>query len=115
VEQALDLLVTLVVPVVSLPCTNQVLSPSPTTPSAPLPPPGPLLASGGPSTLIENAFAHLATTAASLLINNMVPDNENIDPGLLDMANHAPANYHLPGAVVDHGLAMPVDQGLRKK
>jgi hypothetical protein len=115
VEQALDLPVTPVVPIVSLPCTDQVLSPSPTTPSAPLPPPGPPLAPGGPSSLIENAFARRATTAASLPINNTVPGDENIDLGLLDMANHAPANYHLPGAVVDHGLATLVDQGPRKK
>jgi hypothetical protein len=73
------------------------------------------LAPGGPSSPIENAFARLATAAASLPINNPVPGGENIDPGLLNIVNHAPANYHLPVAVVDHGLAMPVDQGPRKE
>jgi len=40
-----------------------------------------------------------------------VPGDESIDPILCDMVNHtSPADYHLPGAVVDHDLAMPVTE-----
>ena len=97
----------------------------PTTPSVPLvSPPSAPLAPGGPSSPIENTFAHLATATASLPINNPtyhpVPQaaDQSIDPILLDMVNYAPpANYHLPGAAVDHKLAtlLTVYEGPRKK
>ena len=115
-DRAPDLPVT-PVPTVSLP-----LNPPPTTGVLLVSPPSPPLAPGGPSSPIENAFARLATAAASLAINNPpchpVPGEESIDPILLDMVNHAPpTNYHLPGAVVGHELAALLTeyQGPRKK
>jgi hypothetical protein len=118
-EQAPDLLVTPLVPTaVSVP-----LNPPPTVPYVPLvSPPGPPLAPGGPSSSIKNVFAHLATAAASLPINNPpchpVPGEGSINLILLDITNHAPpTNYHLPGAIVGQELAMLLteSQGPRKK
>ena len=80
-------------------------------------PPGPLLAPGGPSSLIKNVFARLAE---ALLLNNPpchpVPGKESINPILLDMVNHAfPTNYHFPGAIVGHQLATPLTESQRPR
>jgi hypothetical protein len=122
VDQALDLPVTPFVPSVSQSHTeDQVPNPPPTTPSTPpLSPPSPPLAPGSPSSPIENAFACLTAAAASLPINipacRLVPGDESIDPILRDMVNHTgPADYRLPGAVVDHDLATPVTEYQRPR
>lgn len=72
----------------------------------------PPFAAGGLSSPIENAFAHLS--AASIHIPAGVPmitNDKNIDPALLERGNYSPStppisNYQIPGATIDHALAI---------